>query len=186
MHISRLLPQHASAYRSLMIEAYAAHPESFTSSVAERAALPLSWWESRLTDGPLPAEIVFGASEGAALLGVAGLSFEKREKARHKATLFGLYVIPDQRGRGLGRMLVTAAMEYARTRPGVRIVQLTVTDGKRSAETLYRQCGFVPFGIEPFAVAIGTGYVSKVHMWCDLDSGEASAESDQQRISPAR
>ena len=154
-----------------MLEAYAAHPDAFTSSVAERAALPLSWWGGRLADGDSPAELVFGATDGSALLGVAGLAFEKREKARHKATLFGMYVPPAGRGQGVGQKLVEAVLAYARTCDGVRIVQLTVTHGNRPAEALYTRCGFVPFGLEPMAVAVGTAFVVKVHMWCDLGAG---------------
>lgn len=168
MNVQRLFPQHAPAYRALMLEAYAAHPDAFTSTVAERSALPMSWWEARLADGPTPREVVLGVIEGSSLQGVAGLSFEFREKARHKATLFGMYVPGALRGRGLGRSLVTRALDYARTRPGVSLVQLTVTHGNVAAEALYRRCGFVDFGLEPCAVAIGEAYVSKVHMWCDL------------------
>ena len=90
-------------------------------------------------------------------------------KIRHKATLFGMYVPPRFRGLGLGRQLVVAALECARSRAGIKIVQLTVSQGNASAETLYRRCGFVEFGVEPFAVAVASGYVSKVHMWCAVN-----------------
>lgn len=174
MNIQRLSPPQASAYRALMLEAYAAHPDAFTSSVAERAALPMSWWEARLADGPAPREVVLGATDGASLLGVAGLSFEAREKACHKATLFGMYVPAAMRGRGLGRGLVVNALDYARARPGVRLVQLTVTSGNVAAQTLYERCGFATFGIEPLAVAVDGGFVSKRHMWCDLRATDES------------
>ncbi|MGE5667380.1 MAG: GNAT family N-acetyltransferase, partial [Betaproteobacteria bacterium] len=52
MNVQRLSPQHASSYRALMLEAYAAHPDAFTSTVGERAALPIAWWEARLAEGP--------------------------------------------------------------------------------------------------------------------------------------
>ena len=154
-----------------MLEAYENHPDAFTSSVAERAAFPLSWWESRLAAGLEPPELVVGAFQNADLAGAAGLSFESREKIRHKATLFGMYVPPRFRGLRLGRQLVVAALEFARSRAGIQIVQLTFTQGNASAEALYRSCGFVEFGVEPFAVAVGSGYVSKVHMWCSVDPG---------------
>ena len=176
MNVQRLSPQHAPAYRALMLEAYAAHPDAFTSTVGERAALPTAWWEARLADGPLPREVVFGATEGSSLQGVAGLSFEPREKARHKATLFGMYVPAVLRGRGVGHGLVTCALDYARARPGVRLVQLTVTHGNAAAERLYRRCGFVEFGLEPHAVFIGDRYVSKLHMWCDLRAAEPARD----------
>jgi ribosomal protein S18 acetylase RimI-like enzyme len=79
-----------------------------------------------------------------------------------------MYVPTRHRAAGIGRRLVDAALERARERSGVRVVQLTVTDGNAAAQALYERCGFVAFGIEPFAVAVGTQFVSKVHMWCDL------------------
>jgi ribosomal protein S18 acetylase RimI-like enzyme len=48
------------------------------------------------------------------------------------------------------------------------LVQLTVTQGNDGAQGLYERMGFEAFGVEPYAVAVGQRYVSKVHMWCDL------------------
>ena len=168
MTVRRLVPEQAADYRALMLEAYEAHADAFTSSVAERAALPLDWWQSRLSRREPPEEIVFGAFDDARLAGAAGLSFELREKARHKAHLFGMYVPLADRGRGFGRALVEAALAYARSRDHVRVVQLTVTHGNLAAQSLYQRCGFVAFGVEPYAVAVGSDYVSKMHMWCDV------------------
>jgi ribosomal protein S18 acetylase RimI-like enzyme len=99
------------------------------------------------------------------------LSFESREKARHKATLFGMVVPAEFRQGGIGGRLVLAALEHAKGRDGVKLVQLTVTHGNTAAQALYERCGFVQFGLEPFAVAVGDEFVSKVHMWCDLGCG---------------
>jgi ribosomal protein S18 acetylase RimI-like enzyme len=165
----RLNPQQAVTYRSLMLEAYERHPDAFTSSVQERAALPLSWWEARLSVAATPGEIVFGSFVNGELVGVAGLSFEQREKAKHKAALFGMYVQDGCRGLGIGGKLVDQVMVCAKSRPGVMVVQLTVTEGNLAAQTLYQRKGFVPFGLEPYAVAVGSGFVAKVHMWCRLN-----------------
>jgi len=45
------------------------------------------------------------------------------------------------------------------------VVQLTVSDVNAAARALYEGCGFTAFGVEPMAVALGDGYVDKVHMW---------------------
>ena len=79
-----------------------------------------------------------------------------------------MYVPPRFRNRGLGGQLVEAALAEARARSGVMLVQLTVTDGNRAAQELYAQAGFVVFGVEPLAVAVGATFVSKVHMWHNL------------------
>lgn len=170
IHAVRLKPLHAEQYRALMLEAYAKHPDAFTSSAAERAKLPLRWWEDRLATDDVPKEIVFGCFTAGVLTGVAGLAFETREKASHKATLFGMYVPTQHRNLGQGSKLLCQALAYAKARPGVMLVQLTVTAGNTAAQSLYARHGFVQFGLEPFAVAVGSGYVTKSHLWCPLEN----------------
>lgn len=155
----------AQAYRALMLEAYGAYPQAFTSSVAERTRMPLSWWEKRL-DNPL--DRVLGAFEGDTLVGIVGLAFEPREKARHKVTLFGMYVTEVCQQKGLGRQLVEAAIDEARRHPGVKLIQLTVTAGNDAAFALYQRCGFIQYGLEPLAVRVGVEYFDKIHMWREL------------------
>ena len=82
-----------------------------------------------------------------------------------------MYVPSEMRQAGVGKSLVLAVLEEARKRSGVRLVQITVTQGNDSAQSLYERCGFVPFGVEPFAIAVGSDYVAKIHMWCDLRMG---------------
>ncbi len=163
MWIERLDASHALAYRELMLEAYDRHPQAFTSSVRERAAMPLSWWESRLTS---KLDAVFGAFEEGRLAGIVGLAFEPREKARHKATVFGMYVSAEFRLRGLGLKLMEAVLGEAQQHPALKVIQLTVTAGNEAAFHLYQRCGFVQFGLEPMAVRVGEDYFDKIHMWC--------------------
>jgi len=46
-----------------MLAAYTAHPDAFTSSVAEREKLPLSWWEARLSSSPDAKELALVAKD---------------------------------------------------------------------------------------------------------------------------
>ena len=165
MWIERLDASHALDYRELMLEAYDRHPQAFTSSVRERAAMPLSWWESRLTS---KLDVVFGAFEDGRLSGIVGLAFEPREKARHKATLFGMYVNEAYQQQGLGRQLVEAALAEARRHSRLKLIQLTVTAGNDAAFALYQRCGFIQYGLEPLAVRVGEDYFDKIHMWREL------------------
>jgi RimJ/RimL family protein N-acetyltransferase len=167
MWIERLDASHAPDYRALMLEAYDRHPQAFTSSVRERACMPLEWWESRLT-GKL--DRVFGAFEEGRLAGIVGLALEPREKARHKATLFGMYVSAPVRQRGLGYQLVQAVLAEAQQHPQLRLIKLTVTAGNDAAFNLYRRCGFVQFGLEPMAVRVGEEYFDKIHMWRQISA----------------
>ncbi|AZF03970.1 GNAT family N-acetyltransferase [Pseudomonas sp. R5-89-07] len=165
MIIRRLNACDADAYRALMLEAYGAYPQAFTSSVAERAAMPLNWWQKRL-DNPL--DCVLGGFDGARLAGIVGLAYEPREKARHKVTLFGMYVTQASQHKGMGRRLVEAALVEARRQPHLKLIQLTVTAGNDVALALYQRCGFVQYGLEPLAVRVGVEYFDKIHMWREL------------------
>lgn len=167
MLIRPLNARDAEAYRALMLEAYDGYPQAFTSSVAERSAMPLSWWEKRL-DSPL--DRLLGAFDAEALAGIVGLAFEPREKARHKVTLFGMYVNWAYQQQGMGRQLVEAALAEARQHPRLKLIQLTVTAGNDAAFALYQRCGFIQYGLEPLAVRVGVEYFDKIHMWRELNA----------------
>jgi len=170
LNIIRLTPSHAHVYRDLMLLAYASEPEAFTSTVPEREPLPMAWWKERVSDAPEPRQCVFGAFVEDRLVGVAGLKFNMRVRTRHRATLFGMFVLPEFTGRGIGRDLVGAVLAAARRRPPVVVVDLTVTESNRPALRLYESCGFLRFGVEPLANRLGERFIAKVHMWCRIDS----------------
>ncbi|MDA8020456.1 MAG: GNAT family N-acetyltransferase [Thermoanaerobaculia bacterium] len=168
VEIRRLAPDQVDAYRSLMLEAYADAPEAFTATVAEREPVPTEFWRARLAEGD-SEERVYGAIKGHELVGVAGLRFRNRPKTRHKAWLFGMYVRSEHRSVGLGRALVNAVLDGARSRDGVLLVQLTVSETNDAAIRLYRSCGFQAFGTEPMAIRVEDRFLAKVHMWRPLD-----------------
>lgn len=174
MHVRRLVPDDAPAYRTLMRDAYRDPPDAFTSSAEERAALPTDWWAWRLAPGDAVAQRVFGAFDGDALTGAAGWSRGDRAKAAHRAELFGMAVVAAARGRGAGRALVEAVLDDARA-AGMLTITLTVTDGNGAAERLYARCGFVRIGLEPMAVRVGDAFVAKATMWRRLGADVSEA-----------
>lgn len=167
MHIARLAASDAQRYRALMLHAYAAAADAFTSTPEERAAEPDAWWVTRIAD-PKGLSIAFGAFHDDELIGTTTIEFSAKPKTRHKAHLIGMFVSAAARGLGAGKALVPAALAAARARPGVRVVTLTVTEGNLPAIALYESCGFKAFGTEPMAIATPDGFKSKVHMWLDL------------------
>lgn len=166
--VRRLTPADAVPYRALMLAAYARAPEAFTSTVAEREHLPLSWWAARTSGEPGTVDCVVGAFVAGRLVGAAGLAGERQARTRHKGRLFGMFVQEDERGRGLGDLLVRQVLHEAGRLAEIRVVQLTVSEGNAAAIRLYQRCGFERFGLEPFAVRLGAMAISKVHMWREV------------------
>jgi len=173
MRVERLASEHAAAYRALMLEAYAEGSGEFTSTVAEREPLPLAWWRARLGGEEDEPDRVVGAFDEGSLVGAAGLRFERRERTRHRAALYGLFVRPPYRGRGIARALVEAVLAEARAAGGANVVQLTVTETNAAAIRLYEQCGFRSWGVDPFAIRIGDRLLGKRHMWRRIGDDEA-------------
>lgn len=167
MHVALLQPAHAAPYRALMLQAYEQAADAFTSTAAERAAEPESWWVRRIAD-PQGMTAAFGAFEGQELIGTVALEFSAKPKTRHKALLVAMFVREEHRGGGVARQLLQAAIDHCRQRGGIRVLQLEVTDGNLPAQRLYQRLGFQPYGVEPLAVLTPGGYRSKVHMWLDL------------------
>lgn len=93
---------------------------------------------------------IFGAlDDDGALLGIGGVHRESKRKARHRAGIFGMHVVPEGRGRGLGRALLHALVEHARTLEGLHRLELGVTTTNAAARGLYAAFGFVPYGVQP-------------------------------------
>jgi ribosomal protein S18 acetylase RimI-like enzyme len=98
------------------------------------------------------------------LIGVAGIRREEQKKSAHRATIWGVWVAPEYRGRGAGRALMEEALRFARTLDGVEILQLAVGDWNAAAKSLYLDLGFTTWGIERDALRHGDDVVDEHHM----------------------
>lgn len=112
---------------------------------------------------------VLGVFEGGVLVGAGGLFRETRPKGRHKATIWGMYVVPEARRRGYARALVEGLLARARTMSGVRRVGLSVVTEQHAARALYLQAGFVAERVEVGAIEIAGRLYDEIHMVCWLD-----------------
>ena len=174
MHVCALTAQDAPRYRELMLHAYEAAADAFTSTPEQRAAEPESWWIKRIAD-PSGLSLAFGAFEGNELVGTVTVEFSAKSKTKHKAHVIGMFVSASARGLGAGKALLGAALEAARARSGILVVTLTVTEGNAPAIQLYESCGFKSFGVEPMAIATPSGFKSKVHMWLPMQPAAGAA-----------
>jgi L-amino acid N-acyltransferase YncA len=107
---------------------------------------------------------VFGAfDENGRLVGIATLRREERVRSAHKALLFGMYVLAENRRQGIGRALLKAVISRAEE-IDVRQVNLMVNSQNRAAVLLYESCGFEHFGLERDSFRIGDGFFDTAYM----------------------
>ncbi|HJU69853.1 MAG TPA: GNAT family N-acetyltransferase [Gemmatimonadaceae bacterium] len=147
--IRQLVPGDAAAFQTLRLHALRECPEAFGSTFAEEEILSLDVIAERLTPARRPVgRATFGAFVNETLVGITGCVQEAKTKARHKAIVWGMYVVPEQRGRGIARRLLEAIILEARSWPDVERLTLTVVERAAAARQLYRAMGFQPFGRE--------------------------------------
>ena len=139
-----LTPDDAPAYRMLRLAGIAESPGAFCTTQAAESAVPLAQMAQRLRS--TPHQIMFGTFEDGRLIAIAGLRREPIADVHDKASLWGVYVTPPARGRGVARQLVQAAIAHACGVPELARVRLAVAQDNHAALSLYLGCGFVLAG----------------------------------------
>ena len=163
--VRRLRPGDALSFRALRLAALTTDPDAFGASLEEEAAITVEQMADRLA-----ANMVFGAfsigeqnGEGS-LDGFTAYRRERTAKERHKALVWGFYVAPEARRRGVGRALMATLVAHARADAGVEALRLHVATTNPAAIGLYRQAGFTIVGTEPRALKTPSGYIDEHHM----------------------
>lgn len=113
--------------------------------------------------GKAPDWMLFGAF-APELAGAAGIIRARHPKMRHKMHLWGMYVAPEFRRRGLAALLLEAAVAHARSTDGIEWLQLAVSEAAAAAKRLYERAGFETWGSEPDALRFGGVSALEEHM----------------------
>jgi ribosomal protein S18 acetylase RimI-like enzyme len=164
MEIRLLTTGDASEYWRLRLEALEGDPEAFSTSAEEHHALTLDEVRKRIgAEGG--DKFIVGAIENNQLAGTAGFYRETGLKARHKGHIWGVYVTPGLRGRGVGKKMMQEVLERAAAINGVEQVLLAVTTTQTAASRLYRSLGFELFGCEPRALKIGDRFFDEEYLF---------------------
>lgn len=160
--IRHLRPEDAEAYAAVRRQALLEAPLAFAASPADDSACSPDAVRQRLKQGP-PDSIIIGAFEPK-LIGMLGLYRDTHIKAAHKVHLWGMYVAPSHRRRGIGAQLLEAAVLHARSLNGVSIVRLSVSSATPGAQRVYERAGFRIWGAEPDALRHDGQSVMEHHM----------------------
>ena len=155
--IHRLRLAEVTLHRAIRLEGLEKDAEAFGSTFEHEANQPDAWFAERLE-----RRAVFGAFAGGQLLGVAGFYPMDGPKDRHKGVLFGMYVRPAGRRRGVGAALTQAILDHAAGQ--VEQVQTSVVAANAPARRLYGRIGFVEWGVERQALKHKGVYSDEVRM----------------------
>ena len=145
VRVEHATPRDWQVVRQLRLAALADEPDAFGSTLDQEVERPEHAWREALqtpTAATLVASLVGedGEARPAGIVMVAPVF-----GAPEHAGIYGVWVAPSARGRGVGDALVGAAIEHARSAGYPRAV-LDVGDHNTAAQALYARHGFEPTG----------------------------------------
>ncbi|SMB96200.1 GNAT family N-acetyltransferase [Deinococcus hopiensis] len=161
-----LTPADAPAYREVRLTALRTDPLAFSTTAAEFEMRPLEEVVARLAPGPV--SVTFGAFLAGKLVGLLTVAREERPALTHRANVFGVSVLPAERGQGCGDALLRAGLAQVRSWKGVTSLHLGVMETQGAALSLYGRHGFQLWGTQPDALRINGRPVAEHHLWLAL------------------
>jgi ribosomal protein S18 acetylase RimI-like enzyme len=138
----------AADYKAVRLRALADTPSAFGSTYARESQFTEADWQQRTTNLCTPRSIGYLAHDEHDYCGIAA-SFLNQANPQ-QAELVSMWVAPNHRHTGTGRLLVEAIESWAR-KSAARTLQLMVTSSNLSAIAFYQRLGFTPTGrTEPY------------------------------------
>jgi len=143
-----ITPSLASNYKAVRLRALQDTPSAFGSTYARESQFSEADWQQRAANLCTPRSIGYLAHEQDKYCGIAA-GFLK-EKNPQRVELVSMWVAPEHRRTGTGRLLVDAIESWARN-TGAHTFQLMVTSGNLAAISFYERLGFTKTGrTEPY------------------------------------
>lgn len=168
--IRKLTEADAGIYQDLRLESLLQEPEAFGASYDECKRMSQQEIERRINPGD--GSFILGAFTNNQLCGTSGFFRQKNSKTMHKGVVWGVYVSPDLRGKGISRSLLVETIQKARLLSEIEELLLTVVTTNKTANKLYETLGFNEYGVEENALKIGDKYFSERLMRLVLKSGQ--------------
>lgn len=165
--IRRLMKTDAPIFWHLRKFALESEPIGFAESTAEHEALGVAGAEARIDVGN-DENFVMGAFDAGALIGTAGFYREKQQKRRQIGWIWGVFVHPSHRGKGIGGRLILSVIEQARPIEGLASIHITAAITQDAARHMYKSLGFRLIGTVPCALYVNGKYYDEEMMSLDL------------------
>lgn len=148
---------------SYVLKGCANDTASFADSAEEHLKTTIETARGLLCKSDPASNFVVGSFADGRLTGSAGFFRRPNNKERHKGHVWGVYVSPSQRGKGVGKSLILEIIRRAKEIEGIEQITL-VASAHLPAQKLYQSVGFESYGIEPHSLKIGAEYVDDVLM----------------------
>ena len=166
MKIRFLTDKDALSYRELRLSSLKESPFAFSDSYEDQANKTLADFQLEIIKTGNPIEsFTLGAFSESRLIGFVKFKRDQRTKARHRASLYSLYVEPKYRGQGIAKRLILELFRRIEPLNEIEQLQLSTILSKNNLRAFYQSFGFQKLGgIITEDLIIERQYVDAIYM----------------------
>ncbi|MEM3852568.1 MAG: GNAT family N-acetyltransferase [Methanomassiliicoccales archaeon] len=128
-------------------------------------ASEIDWFTALYKDAMNNEGVAMVAEEDGRAVGLCDIQMERKNSEISHVGVLGIAILKDYRGKGLGRALMTSALEEGKKL--FDIIRLGVFVDNHAAISLYRKLGFVEYGRLPAALKRNGKYRDEILMYYD-------------------
>ncbi len=143
IQIRQLLPEEWKRYREIRLKALQDVPLAFSKSYEEEVNKTKEEWQKWLIESE---ENIWGhkifAIDGDKAIGMMTVFRENKIKIMHKATIAGVYLSSEYRGKGIAQLLFNNILEWCKNKQDIKKIQLGVNSKNIPAIKFYEKNGF--------------------------------------------
>ena len=156
MNIRIINESDAKLYQELRLRALKINPEAFGSTYEREVKFTLETVKERLN--PTNDKFSLGVFDDRKLVGIVTFMRESSPKTAHKGNIYGMFVMPEMRGKDLGKSLLLELISRAKYCNGLEQINLAVVSDNEPAKNLYKGIGFEVYGVEKNALKFNGKY----------------------------
>ena len=157
----------SKAYYEIRLAGLKLHPEAFGTG-AEDWSKATDTQIIELLEKSSRDDFVLGHFQDGKLIGVIGLKREKKHSVAHKGTVWGFFVMPDFRKRGIGEALLKALIEKTSSHEELKHLRAVVTVTRLNVAHLFESSGFTKYGLEPRGIKEGSNFYDQSYLMLKL------------------
>lgn len=158
IEIIKLDPSRWREYKELRLEALKDSPQAFLVTYNDELAQPDEKWQNRIKE----EGIKLFAKDNTKLIGMVGAYTERFGSIRHVAKIWGTYVNPDYRSKGVGQRLMEEVISEIKKMPQVSKINIEVVETQIGAWGLYKKLGFKEVGRYTNQIKTGKKYYDEI------------------------
>jgi len=161
MQYRKLQAEDFVSYNRIREMALETKPEAFISTNDEEKAIRKERFNRIIQD---KNNFIIGAFDSDELAGTVVFTRESRKKISHKGLITGMFVSSENRGKGIGLILLQTVFDFAFKIDGLRQIGLKVAGTNIGAVKLYEKAGFVSYGLEKDAFCNNGIFIDDLYM----------------------